>query len=105
MKIISELIDKMEDTLEEAEWYGEMAMHYRAEHKALADTYAKSGDMHITMYGMLHDRVVALIEEEKKKGTEVPKEMQIIWDYEHKKLIERFNEVKFVLEEYKKLGY
>ncbi len=105
MKIIAELIDKMEDTLEEAEWYGAMAMHYRAEHKALADTYAKSGDMHITMYGMLHDRVVALIEEEKKKGVEVPKEMQFYYEQMHKRLMERFTRAKFVLEEYKKLGY
>jgi predicted SpoU family rRNA methylase len=105
MKIISELIDKMEDTLEEAEWYGAMAMHYRSEYKAVADTFAKSGDMHITMYGTLHDRVVALIEEEKKKGVEIPKEMQFYYDQMHKKMIARYNKAKFVLEEYKKMGY
>ena len=105
MRILEDLIEKSYDTMEEIEWYGEKAHHLRAEHKALADTYAKVGEMHITIYNMLHEKMVMLIEEEKKKGVQVPKSMQDVWDWEHKKMIKRFNEAKYLIDEYKKMGY
>ncbi len=105
MKILKDLIEKANDTLEEVEWYAEKAHHLRAEHKALADTYIKIAEMHVSIYAMLHERMVALIDEEKKKGVQVPHEMQVIWDYEHEKLIKEFAEAKYLIEEYKKMGY
>ena len=105
MKVIQDLIDKMNDTLEEVEWYGEKAHHLKMEHKALADTYIEIADMHIKIYGMLHDRVVKLIEEQKAKGVEVPASMQAIWNYEHENLIKEFAKAKFIVEEYKKSNY
>lgn len=80
MKILKDLIEKMDDTLEEIEFYAKEAHHLRVVHKALADTYAKVGEMHVEIYKMLHDRVVALINEEKQKGVAVPPEMMAIWD-------------------------
>jgi hypothetical protein len=105
MKIIKDLIEKMNDTLEEIEWYGEKAMHIKAEYKATADTFIDVADMHVKIYGMLHDRAVKLIEEQKSKGVEVPKEMQIIWDYKHQDLVKDFAKAKFMIEEYKKSNY
>ena len=105
MKILKDLIQKANDTREEVEWYASKAHHLRAEHKSLADTYNKLAEMHITIYGMLHDKMVMLIEEEKRKGVPVPPEMQIIWDYEHENLIKEFAKAKYLVEEYKKMGY
>ena len=105
MKVIQDLIDKMNDTLEEVEWYGEKAHHLKMEHKALADTYIEVAEMHVKIYGMLHDRVVKLIEEHKAKGEAVPKEMQVIWDYKHQDLVKDFAKAKFIIEEYRKLNY
>ena len=102
MKILKDLIEKMDDTLEEIEFYAKEAHHLRHEHKQLADTYAKVGEAHVEIYKMLHDRVVALIAEEKQKGVAVPPEMQAFWDYKHRDLVEDFNEAKYLLEEYKK---
>jgi hypothetical protein len=51
---------------------------------------------------MLHERAVALINEEKQKGVAVPPEMLAIWDFSHRKLIERFNKAKYLVDEYKK---
>ena len=105
MKILKELIEKANDTMEEVEWYAQKAHYLRAEHKTLADVYIKIAEMHVTIYQMLHERMVAIIEEEKKKGTTVPVAMQAIWDYEHEKLVKEFAEAKVLIEEYKKLGY
>jgi hypothetical protein len=105
MKILKDLIKKSEDTLEEIEWYSEKAHHLRTEHKALADCYIKIAEMHVDVYTKLHERMVALIEEQKSKGAQVPAGMQEIWDYEHEKLVKEFAEAKFLIEEYKKMGY
>ncbi len=105
MKILKDIIAKMDDTLEEIEWYAEKAHHLRSEHKPLADTYIKTAEMHVDIYKMLHERAVACIEEEKAKGVPVPPEMKAIWDYEHENLVRDFAKVKYQIEEYKKMGY
>ena len=102
MKILKDLIKKADDTLDEVEWYAEKAHHIRVEHKALADTYIKIAEIHIDIYGMLHSRMVALINEQKEKGAIVPPVMQAIWDYEHEKLVKEFAEAKYLVDEYKK---
>ena len=105
MKILKDLIAKANDTMEEIEWYAEKAHHLRVDHKGLADTYIELAETHIKIYGMLHGKIVALIDEEKKKGVTVPPTMQAIWDYEHEKLVKDFAEAKYLVEEYKKMGY
>lgn len=104
MKILKDLIEKADDTLEEIELYAEKAMHLRTEHRALADCYIRIAEMHVNIYGMLHERMVALIDEEKRKGIEVPISMEAIWEYEHEKLIKEFAEAKFLIDEYKKMA-
>ena len=101
MKILKDLIEKADDTLEEIEWYAEKAHHLRADHKELADTYIKIAEMHIGIYNMLHERMVALIAEKRKTETP-PASMLEIWNYEHEKLVKEFSEAKFMVEEYKK---
>ena len=105
MKILKDMIKKADDTMEEIEWYAEKAHHFRSEHKPLADTYIKIAEMHIDIYNMLHEKMVSFINEEKKKGASVPHEMMVIWEYEHEKLIKEFGEAKYLVEEYKKMGY
>jgi hypothetical protein len=102
VKILKDLIQKANETMDEVEWYAEKAHHLKIEHKPLADTYIKIAEMHIDIYKMLHDRMVTLIEEEKSKGVAVPIAMQSIWDYEHEKLVKEFAESKILIEEYKK---
>ena len=105
MKILKELIKKANETMEEVEWYAEQAHHLRIEHKSLADAYIDIADTHIKIYGILHSKMVMLIDEEKKKGVQVPSTMQAVWDYEHEKMVKEFAEAKFLVEEYKKMGY
>ena len=102
MKILTKMIDKANDTLEEVEWYAEKALHYKADNKSVADTYNKIADMHITIYDMLHKEMVNLIDEHKRMGHTPPPEMLAIWDYEHEKLIKEFAEAKTMVDEYKK---
>ena len=54
MKILKDLIEKANDTMDEVEWYAEKAHHLRVEHKSLADTYIKVAEMHVDIYKMLY---------------------------------------------------
>lgn len=102
MKMLTKLIEKAEDTLNEIEWYGEKALMYRDENKALADVYNKVADMHINIYEMLHKQMVDLIEQKKRDGSQPPAEMLAIWNYEHEKLIKEFKNAKVLVDEYKR---
>ena len=102
MKMLKNLIEKADDTLEEIEWYAEKAHHYKADNRALADCYIRIAEMHIEIYRMLHDRMVSVINEYHSRGHETPAVMQAIWDYEHEKLVKEFAEAKMLVEEYKK---
>ena len=102
MKILTHMIDKAHDTMEEVEWYAEKALHYKTDHKSVADVYNKIADMHITIYDMLHKEMVNLIDEHKRMGHTPPPEMLAIWDYEHQKLVKEFAEAKTMVDEYKK---
>ena len=102
MKILKNLIEKANDTMEEIEWYAEKAHHLKMDNKPLADTYIKIAEMHVTIYGMLHDKMIMLIDEQKRQGIQAPPSMLAIWDYEHEKLIKEFAESKVLIDEYKK---
>ena len=102
MKLLKDLIEKMDDTLEEIEWYAEKAHHIKTDHRAVADAYIRIAEMHISIYNMLHERVVAVIEDYKRQGNEPPAVMTAIWDYEHEKLVKEFSEARYLIEEYKK---
>ena len=101
MKVLKYLIEKANDTMEEVWEYSEKAHILKSEHRSLADTYIKIAEMHITIYNMLHEKMVNLIEEEKRKGVVPPASMMAIFEYSHEKLIKEFAEAKVLIDEYK----
>lgn len=101
MRILAELIEKMNDTMDEIEWYAEKAHAIRHDHKELADVYIKIANEHIEIYKMLHAEAIELIEDERRSGKMSPPEMEAIWRYEHERLVKDFAEVKYLVSEYK----
>lgn len=101
MRILVELIEKMDDTMDEIEWYASKAHAIRHEHKELADVYIKIANEHIEIYKMLHTEAVDLIDDERRSGKMPPPEMEAIWRYEHERLVKDFAEVKYLVSEYK----
>lgn len=101
MRILTNLLDKASDTLEEIEWYAKEALILRNEHKELSDVYIKIAESHVSIYNMLHERMVSIIAEKRKTETP-PAGMLELWKYEHEKLIKEFAEAKYLIDEYKK---
>ena len=94
MKIMKDIICHMSDTMEEAEDYVAEARLIKDEHPQLFSTYLKLAEEHLKHYMSLHTAVVQIINEYRRQKGEPPKEMTIIWNYEHEKLIEEYEDIK-----------
>ena len=101
MKIIMKLVELIDDELCGAKEYIKLAMHNREEHPGLADTFADLADAEMGHVSKLHDEVVKLIEEVRERDGEPPAGMLAVYDYEHKKQINKASKIKQMIAEYR----
>lgn len=101
MKIIEKLSDMIEDEIADAEKYAKCALKYKEERPSLAQTFYNLSTDEMKHMNMLHDEVVKIINEYKAQGQEVPPEMQSVYDYLHRKQIDKATMVKIIMESYK----
>lgn len=100
MEIIRKLTEKIDDELIDAEKYIKCAFKVEEEYPQLADTYYQLSLEEMKHVTMLHDQVVAIIEEYKKDNP-VPEHMKMLYDYLHEKQIRWAAKIKAKQEEYK----
>ena len=101
MEIIKELYEHIDEEIHDMKCYAKMACLYKDKYPQLAETLAKISAQEETHATALHDVVVELINEYKKDGDSVPVEMESIYEYLHKKEIEKLNEAKMYLQMFK----
>lgn len=101
MQIIKEIIEEMEDEIDGAEHYADMALKYKDRDKILSDMYYNMSTQEFKHFDDLHNQIVRMIGDYRSKNGEPPKEMQAIYDWEHKKAIERAKKVKAAQSLYK----
>ena len=101
MKIIEWLSERIEDEIEDAKVYAEKAMMCKQERQKLADTLMKISEEEMRHMAMLHNEVVDIIEEYRKKEGEPPAEMTAVYEYLHRKQIEKSAEVKAMQTQYR----
>lgn len=94
MKIIEWLSEKIEDEICDAREYIEKALMKKEEYPKLADTLAKISEEEMKHMALLHNEVVDIIEDYRKKEGEPPKDMLAIYEYLHKRQIDKSAEVK-----------
>lgn len=94
MQIISKLSDMIEEELNDAEKYIKCALTYKDEDPSLANTFYKLSTEEMGHVDSLHTQVTAKIAEYRKEHGDPPERMQGIYDYMHKKQVERANSIK-----------
>ena len=94
VKIIEWLSDKIEDEITDSNTYAEKALIVKNEFQKLADVLMKLSEEELKHMTMLHNEVVDIIEDYRKKKGEPPPEMLAIYEYLHRKQIDRTAEVK-----------
>jgi len=101
MEIIREISEKIDEELHDAEKYIKAAYKADESYPLIADTYYKLSLEEMKHVTMLHDCVVRIINDYKQRN-EVPKEMQILYDYLHKRQIKWAAKIKAKQEQFNK---
>lgn len=102
MKVIKEIVGSIKKEIKAAEFYAKMAIQWKSDDRALADTFEKMSRQELEHINMLHAHAVRIINAYKQQGKTVPPAMQAVWDYEHENQIEWVTRVNLLLTQYAK---
>ena len=101
MKIIEWLSDKIEEEINDGKVYIEKALLIKQDMPKLADTLAKLSDEEYKHMTILHNEVIDIINEYKKTKGAPPSDMMAVYEYLHKKQIEKSGELKALQSTYR----
>ena len=101
MKIIEILSEKIEEEICDAKSYIEMALKYKDEFPELSRTLFNLSSQEMEHMNMLHNEVTAIIKKYRETQGETPAEMLAVYDYLHKKQIDKSAEVKMMQSMYR----
>ena len=101
MNVIRKLSEEIEDELKGAEGYIKMALEYKSEYSDLSKTLYNISTQEMEHVKMLHDCVVDIIKDYREEHGEPPADMLAIYEYTHKKQIEKSAYVKTLQTMYK----
>jgi citrate synthase len=94
MKLIRELEEMIEDEVHDVKKYAKMAVELKAEHPQLAQVLYTISTQEEVHQQMLHDEVVKIIENHRKMHGEPPAAMMAVYEYLHKKHIDKLADAK-----------
>lgn len=91
----------IDDEVEGAIEYAECAVMYKDEHEDLARTFADLAEQELKHVSRLHEAVVDLINQARDEGKTIPTGMMEMYEYLHKRQIEKTNEARNYLSQFK----
>lgn len=103
MKLINELEELIDEEIHDVKKYAKMAAEVKAEHPVLAQTLYTISTQEASHKDALHSEVVKIIEEYRAKNGEPPASMLAVYDYLHKKHIEKMAEARRYQEAYREM--
>lgn len=101
MKIIETLEDLIDEEIHDTKKYAKMACELKADHPGLAQTLYTISTQEEAHKNMLHQEVVKIIENHRSTHGAPPDDMMAVYDYVHRKHIEKAMEAKRYQEMYK----
>lgn len=102
MKIIKELEELIEEEIHDVKKYAKLAAEHKHENPALAQVFYNLSTQEEAHEAMLHNEVVKMIEAHRREHGEPPAAMMAVYDYVHKKHIDKMAEARRYQEIYKK---
>lgn len=101
MKIIETLSNKIEEEVQDAKSYVTMAMEYKDEYPELSRTLYNISTQEMEHMNLLHGEVTQIIKRYRETQGEPPADMLAVYDYLHRKQIDKSLEVKTLQTMYK----
>lgn len=102
MKEIKLLMEHIEDELDDAHTYAELSLEYKEADPETAELFYKLSGEEMTHMNALHKAVVRHIEEYRRQKGEPPEAMMAVYEYLHKRDIERAENVGVLQGMYKR---
>lgn len=101
MKIIQTLSDNIEDELKGAKCYIKLALETKTEYPSLSKALYTISTQEMEHVKMLHDNVVEIIKDYREEHGEPPSAMMAVYDYLHKKQIDKASDIRNLQTMYK----
>jgi hypothetical protein len=101
MKLIKELEELIEDEVHDVKKYAKMAVELKADHPQLAQVLYTISAQEEGHQQMLHNEVVKIIGDYRREHGEPPAAMMAVYDYVHKKHIDKLADAKRYQEMYR----
>ena len=101
MKLIKYLEDAIEEEIEGVKGYAKKAVELKDEHPALAQVLYNISVQEDAHQAALHKEVVKIIEDHRRTHGEPPAAMMAVYDYLHKKSIDKLAEARMYQDVYK----
>ena len=101
MKIIEWLSDRIEEEINDAQTYAEKAIMVKQDIPKLAEALIKLSNEEMNHMTILHNEVIDIINDYRKKNGEPPKDMMAVYDYLHKRQIAKASAVRAVQSAYR----
>ena len=94
MKIIEWISGRIVEEIADAKTYGEQALLHKLDFPHLSEVLMKLSEEELKHMALLHNEVVDIIEDYRRKNGEPPADMLAIYEYLHRKQIDKTAEVK-----------
>lgn len=94
MKVIKCISEKIEDELNDAGEYIDLAMKWKSEEPDTADLFYELSEEEMKHMEKLHDEVTELINDYRKDHGDPPKEMMTLYEYLHEKHIKEATQIR-----------
>lgn len=98
MKDIEYFAERIREELEDAKQYAENALLWNDKRRETSKALAELSREELEHAETLHHQAVALIKEAKADGATPSEAMKIVWDWEHKHMIEKTAHIKNLLD-------
>ena len=101
MVLIQKLEEAIEDEIHDVKHYAKWATELKKDYPALAQVLYTISTQEDTHQAMIHGEVVKIIENYRKSNGEPPAAMMAVYDYLHKRSIEKLAEARRYQDVYK----
>lgn len=101
MKLIRDLEELIEEEVSDIKKYAKMANEVREEHPQLAQVLYNISTQEEAHQQMLHSEVVKIISDYRREHGEPPAAMMAVYDYLHKRHMDKLAEAKLFQEMYR----
>ncbi len=101
MKLIEKLTDRIDEEIEDVKYYAKLATEVKAEYPTLAQVLFNISTQEDGHQAAIHNEVVKIIEEHRRTHGEPPAPMMTVYNYLHKKSIDKLAEARMYQDVYK----